>query len=119
MLGGWGAGMTSDSDDLEQQLRENLKLRRELAAEVAKARGASEGRGSAYRLGWVLYWLCVIPAAVLAAVLWTSAVSDAIQQEWWREFDLLSASLALLVIALPSLVLYALGRAVRYMLSGE
>ena len=29
--------MTSDSDDLEQQLRENLKLRRELKAEVGKA----------------------------------------------------------------------------------
>jgi hypothetical protein len=38
--------MISDSDDLEQQLRENLKLRRELAAEVAKAKGG----GIAYRL---------------------------------------------------------------------
>jgi multidrug resistance efflux pump len=33
-----GAGMTSDTDDLEQQLRQNLKLRRELGAEVAKSR---------------------------------------------------------------------------------
>ena len=47
------------------------------------------------------------------------AVLDAIQQEWWREFDSLSASLALIVIALPSLALYALGRALRYVLSGE
>jgi hypothetical protein len=30
--------MTSDTDDLEQQLRQNLKLRRELGAEVAKSR---------------------------------------------------------------------------------
>jgi hypothetical protein len=30
--------MTSDSNDLEEQLRENLKLRRELVAEVAKAK---------------------------------------------------------------------------------
>ena len=30
--------MTSDSDDLEEALRQNLKLRRELAAEVRKVR---------------------------------------------------------------------------------
>jgi chorismate mutase len=55
MLGGWECGMTSDTDDLEKQLQEklklrselgnleeqlqqNLKLRRELGAKVAKAR---------------------------------------------------------------------------------
>ena len=32
--------MTSNSDDLEKAVRENLKLRRELAAEVAKAKGS-------------------------------------------------------------------------------
>jgi hypothetical protein len=36
--------MTSNSDDLEEQLRQNLKLRRELANEVAKARDSSEHR---------------------------------------------------------------------------
>jgi hypothetical protein len=41
--------MTSDSD-LEEALQENLKLRRELAAQVAKAKRG----GIAYRLGWVL-----------------------------------------------------------------
>ena len=35
MLGGWGVGMTSDSADLEETLRENLKLRSELADEVS------------------------------------------------------------------------------------
>jgi pyruvate,water dikinase len=38
--------MASDSDDLEQQLRENLKLRRELAVEVGKASDSKE-RGAA------------------------------------------------------------------------
>ena len=33
--------MTSDTDDLEEQLRQNLKLRRELAVEVSKARDSS------------------------------------------------------------------------------
>ena len=53
-------GMTSDTDDLEQHLRENLELRRELAAEVAKAKAASQRGGIAYRLGWVLYWACIV-----------------------------------------------------------
>jgi chorismate mutase len=35
-----GGDMTSDTDELEHQLRENLRLRRELAAEVAKAKEA-------------------------------------------------------------------------------
>ena len=39
-----GAGMTSDSDDLEQQLQENLKLRRELASAVSKDSSANQGQ---------------------------------------------------------------------------
>jgi hypothetical protein len=55
--------MASDSDDLEHQLQENLKLRRELAAEVAKA---NQGGGIAF------YWICLALAAGLAIlfVLW-------------------------------------------------
>jgi cobalamin biosynthesis Mg chelatase CobN len=33
--------MTTNSDDLEKQLQQNLKLRRELGAEVAKARDSN------------------------------------------------------------------------------
>ena len=33
-----GASMTSNSDDLEEQLRQNLRLRRALGTEIAKAR---------------------------------------------------------------------------------
>jgi hypothetical protein len=40
-----GLSMTSNSDDLEEQLRQNLKLRRELGAEVAKARDSSAKQG--------------------------------------------------------------------------
>ena len=39
MLVAVGAAMTSKSDDLAKALRENLKLRRELATEVAEAKG--------------------------------------------------------------------------------
>ena len=76
MLGVWGVcGMTTDSDDLEAALRENLKLRRELATNVAKAEAAVQRGGMAYRLGWILYWTCLVFAALallyLGYWLWT------------------------------------------------
>jgi hypothetical protein len=64
-----GVGMTSDGDDLEQALRENLKLRLELAASVTKAEAASQRVGIGYRLGWVLYW-----AGIGLAVCWMLAL---------------------------------------------
>jgi hypothetical protein len=99
--------MTSDSDDLEQQLRENLKLRRELAAEVAKAKAATQRSGITYRLGWVLYWICSALAlvAVLLSVLATTSP--------------LGSTEAFLGFGVTALVLYGLGRAFRYVLSGE
>jgi hypothetical protein len=60
----------------------------------------------AYRLGWVLYWACL--ALILAWVLIL------------LNFVALSANLAsALVLFMPMLVLYGLGRAFRYILSGE
>ena len=63
--------MISDSDNLEQQLQENLKLRRDLVAEVAKSKATSQPGGvglplglgpfllaSLYRLG---HWLGLRP----------------------------------------------------------
>jgi hypothetical protein len=57
--------MTSDSDDLEQQLQQNLKLRRGLVAEVTKVRD----RNAKDRLGWVLYWT-FLALAVIWVFLW-------------------------------------------------
>jgi hypothetical protein len=56
MIEAWGWDMTSNSDELENQLRENLKLRRELAAEVAKTKGGASQRVSRgfHRVGLVL-----------------------------------------------------------------
>jgi hypothetical protein len=45
--------MSSESDDLEKALQQNLKIRRELGAEVGKADGiqpAKQDRGMVYRL---------------------------------------------------------------------
>jgi hypothetical protein len=48
--------MISDSDDLEQELQANLKLRGELVAEVAKSKAASQPArvGSPFGLGPLL-----------------------------------------------------------------
>ena len=56
--------MALESDELDKALRENLKLRSELAAEVAKEK---QGGGIAYRLGWVLYWASIVSIALWCA----------------------------------------------------
>ena len=103
--------MTTDSDDLEQQLRENLELRRQLAGEVAKAKGS----GIAYRLGWVLYWVCLALIG-LYGVFWLVVLQDA---SWEAIIGDLKDWTVVLGLALPVVGLYALGRAFRYLLSGE
>jgi hypothetical protein len=102
--------MTSDSDDLEEALRENLKLRSELADEVSKAKAASQ-RGVAYRLGSVLYWACL--ALIAAWVFFFISVTFWGGEEWGSPYDTIFA------FVLPILVLYGIGRAFRYVLSGE
>ena len=108
--------MTCGSDDLEQELRRNLKLRRELGAEAAKGKAAlnaKQGGGVAYRLGWVLYWICLVlallPALVPILVLLDELGLSA--SGFQRHFALVGA--------LAALLLYGLGRAFRYVLSGE
>ena len=46
--------MTSYSDDLEEALQENLKLRSELAVEVAGAKAETPRVGVVHRMGRVL-----------------------------------------------------------------
>jgi hypothetical protein len=104
-------GVTSDSDDLEQQLRQDLKLRRELLAEVAKAKGG----GFAYRLGWGLYWTC-LALIVLYGAFWFVRLRGS---SWEVIVGDLKDWTAVLELALPVVGLYALGRAFRYVLSGE
>ena len=105
--------MTSDSDDLERALQENLKLRRELAANVTKAEAASQRGGIAYRLGWVFYWACLALAGAYALLLLTLD-----NFEFIRNFPHDPWGAAAIVL-IPPIVLYGLGRAFRYVLSGE
>jgi len=106
--------MTSDSDDLEQQLRENLKLRRDLAAEVAKAKnGANRGGGIAYRSGWVIYWTCLALAGTWVAFWLLLSREESTRSEFASDPSMY------LVVGFPMLVAYGLGRAFRYILSGR
>ena len=129
--------MSSDSDDLEQQLREkvklrrelgdleeqleqNLKLRRELASEVAKVRD----RNAKDRLGWALYWILVALAGIWVFIwLWmlhggffgleSAGVEHAIEVFMRNPLGQFA------FMGVPVIMLYGLGRAIRYALSGE
>jgi hypothetical protein len=105
--------MTSDGDELEEALRQNLKLRRDLAANIAKTEAASQQGGTGYRLGRVLYWACLALIG-LYATFWVVVSQDAS----WNSIILKDWS-TVFVLALPIIALYALGRALRYVLSGE
>ena len=109
--------MASDNDDLAKALQQNLEIRRELGAEVGKVDGirpAKQDRGMVYRLGWVLYWACLV-LALLPALISVLALLSELGISSSREFP----SDHILGGALIALVLYGIGRAFRYVLSGE
>ena len=129
--------MTSDSDDLEKQLREkvklrrelgdleeqleqNLKLRRELGAKIAKARD----KNAKDRLGWALYWILLALAGIWVLIwLWmlhggffglqSAGVEHAIEVFMRNPLGQLA------FMGVPVLMFYSLGRVIRYLLSGE
>lgn len=104
--------MRTDSDDLERELRQNLKLRRELGAKAVKAKAAiaAEHRSRvAYRIGWVFYQTFLVLAVTWAGI-WALLA--------WVQGDLSRNWLFyLLVFFIPPLLLYGVGRAFRYILS--
>ena len=117
--------MTSGSDDLEQEVRRNLKLKRELGAKAAKGKAAlsaKQGGGIAYRLGWVLYWACL--ALIGLWLVWCAFEFVAHINNPYRMFlseEVYSGHVlwVLGLVGVPPLALYGLGRAFRYVLSGE
>ena len=109
--------MTSDSDDLEQALQQNLQIRRKLGAELGKVDGIQPTKqvgGIVYRLGWVLYWSCLAMAAVPAFI---SVIALLTQLGVYSQNEFPSDHI--LGGALMALVLYGIGRAFRHVLSGE
>lgn len=106
--------MPSHSDDLEQELRQNLKLRRELGVKAAKATAAialEQRSRFAYRLGRLLYWACFV-----LAVAWAGVVAFL---AWGRDDLSRHWLFYLLVFFGPMILLYGVGRALRFILSEE
>ena len=78
----------------------------------AMTNDAKQGGGVAYRLGWVLYWACFLCAGAWAAFfLWWAWVDPGVVQ------DIRQSPINAVLVAAPSLILYGLGRAFRYVLS--
>jgi hypothetical protein len=124
--------MTPDSDDLEQQLREklklrrelggleeqlqqNLKLRRELLTTVAKARE----RNAKDRLGWAIYWTFLALAGLWVVICLWGLYGQSSGVEYAIEVFMRSPFEQLALMGIPALMLYSLGRAIRYALSRE
>ena len=111
---------SSDSDDLEQALQENLKLRRQLKRKITKARD----RNAKDRVGWAVYWTLLALAGIWILVwLWmlhggllgsqSRGVEHAIEVFIQNPLEQLA------LMGIPALLLYSLGRVIRYALSGE
>src|SRR5262245_31911959 len=98
--------MTSKSDDLEQALQENLKLRSELAANVAKAKSGGSQRISRgfHRLGLFAAAICVSISSATLIYMWLAGGSIS-----WSH---------LLITLAVSLVMYGLIRAIDWVIGG-
>lgn len=82
-----------------------------VAGEEAMTENAKQSGGFAYRLGWVLYWFCLLLAALWVAIVIflfkeLDRIADWLIQDWG------------FCVGIP-LLLYGLGRAFRYVLSGK
>ena len=66
-------------------------------------------KGIAYRLGWALYWLCLV-LGVLNAGFWFWVGSSPPYFDLWD---------MIVLIGIPMLIAYSVGRLFRYVLSGE
>jgi hypothetical protein len=111
--------MTPETDDLGEALEHNLKIRRELGTELAKAdgiRSAKQDQGTAYRLGWVLYFTCLV-LGVAWLCFFLAVASDGPNGVLG---EIANQPLKLVVVGgVPVTVLYGIGRALRYVLSEE
>jgi len=110
--------MISDSDGLEEALRENLKLRSELAVEVAKSRERAKrvSRGF-HRLG-------LISALIAGAVRIAFIAHDVVTLRLWEvtygdlPVVLFGALIGLVEIAVVCLAVYGLVRAIGRVIGG-
>jgi hypothetical protein len=106
--------MTSDSDDLERALQENLKLRGELAVEVAKSKENSRQRVSRdfHRIG-------IIIALMVGAVSLVLITHDAVTVRLWEVAygDLPVVLVRVVEVAVVCLAVYGLIRAIGWVIN--
>jgi hypothetical protein len=106
--------MTAHSDDLERALQENLKLRGELAVEVAKSKDDSRQRVSRdfHRLGIIIALLAGVVSLVLIA-------QDAVTVRLWEVTygDLPVVLVGVVEVAVICLAVYGIIRAIGWLIN--
>ena len=111
--------MTSDSDDLEEALRENLKLRGELADEVVKSKvssGAQRVSPDFHRLGLMF---ALIAGAVDIVLIARDAVTLRLWEVTYGDLPvvLFGALVGIVEVAVVCLAVYGLVRAIGWVIA--
>ena len=112
--------MTSEPDDLEKALQENLKIRRKLARKTWEVRE----RNAKDRVGWAFYYTSLALAG-LWILLWLWMLYGGFSEAQSRGVEHATRLFMqnplgqLAFMGVPVLLLYSLGRNIRYALSGE
>ena len=106
--------MTSDRDDLEKALLENLKLRGELAEEVAKSKDDSR-----HRVGRDFHRLGIVIALMAGAVSLVLIAHDAVTLRLWKVTygDLPIVLVGVVEVAVVCLAFYGLIRAIDWVIN--
>ena len=111
--------MSSERDDLEQALQENLKLRGKLGRQTWGVRE----RNAKDRVGWALHYASLALAG-LWILLWLWMLYDGFSEQSRGAEHAIKLFMQnplgqLAFMGIPVLLLYSLGRSIRYALSGE
>ena len=106
--------MTSDSDDVEQALQENLKLRGELAAEVTKSKDNSRRRVSRD-----FHLLGIVVALMAGAVSLVLIAHDSVTVRRWEVTygDLPVVLVGVVEVAVVCFSVYGLIRAIGWVIN--
>jgi hypothetical protein len=111
-----GFVMISDNDGLEEALRENLKLRSDLAVEVAKSRERAQ------RVSRGFHQLGLIIALIAGAVRIVFIAHDVVTLRLWEvtygdlPFVIFGALVGLVEVAVVCLAVYGLVRAIGWVI---
>jgi len=111
--------MASHDDDLEHELRDNLKLRRNLGAEAAKAEAAIDTslriRRGFHRLGLLL---AAIASVAILALLVIEAIGVGLSEASSSAEAIRYTLISLLEVGFVFLIVYGLVRAIGWVIGG-